>query len=292
MQIQRMAFSEVYEKLLEKLLFDPEYIVSPRGMEVREITNITLKIMAPEYFLYENEKRGSQLKYIAAELLWYFTGDRNKDFITKYAKFWEHISDENGNVNSAYGNLLFVDKNEHGISEWEWALNQLKSDKDTRQGIVRFNKPKHSKIGNKDFVCTMYGNFNIRDNKLNFSVKMRSNDAILGLPTDFAFFSLLQQEMLFHLKETYPDLKLGSYTHSVDSMHIYERHFSLVTEMLKHKFKPYGHYIKQDEFFNFINTDGSPTETTSELYKLANGHSINALKNNSKLIAFIKNNLK
>jgi len=37
---------------------------------------------------------------------------------------------------------------------------------------------------------------NIRDNKLNFSVSMRSNDAILGTPTDVAFFCLLQQQML------------------------------------------------------------------------------------------------
>jgi thymidylate synthase len=67
---------------------------------------------------------------------------------------------------------------------------------------------------------------------------MRSNDAILGTPTDIAFFSVLQQQALSHLKSTWPNLKLGKYTHIVDSYHIYERNFNLVEEMLQHDFEP------------------------------------------------------
>jgi hypothetical protein len=40
------------------------------------------------------------------------------------------------------------------------------------------------------------------------------------------------------LKKTYPDLELGTYTHIVQSMHIYERNFELVSEMLKEQFFP------------------------------------------------------
>jgi hypothetical protein len=35
---------------------------------------------------------------------------------------------------------------------------------------------------------------------------MRSNDAILGTPTDVSFFTVLQQQALLHLQGMYPDL--------------------------------------------------------------------------------------
>jgi thymidylate synthase len=78
----------------------------------------------------------------------------------------------------------------------------------------------------------MYGIFQIRNNKLNFTIHMRSNDAILGLPTDIAFFATLQSQMLNHLQETYPNLSLGTYTHIANSLHIYERHFNIVEKMI------------------------------------------------------------
>jgi hypothetical protein len=69
---------------------------------------------------------------------------------------------------------------------------------------------------------------------------MRSNDLILGTPTDIAFFCLLQQQMLKLLQYKYPELELGTYTHIVHSIHIYERHFNLVREMLDKRFLSLG----------------------------------------------------
>jgi thymidylate synthase len=202
-------------------------------MEIREITDCALVIENPVFAMYENERRSTQEKYIAAEFLWYFAGRNDLSFIERFAKFWQHVANEDGTLNSAYGNLIFTKKNEHNISQWEWAYNSLVEDKDTRQAIMHFNMPEHQRRGNKDFVCTLTGIFQIRENKLNFTVNMRSNDAILGTPTDIPFFCVLQIQMLELLKSTYPDLELGTYTHFAHSLHIYERHFQLVEEMLK-----------------------------------------------------------
>ncbi len=231
------TFAEVYERVLKDVYKNPEFESSPRGMKIKEVTNAALVINDPTYPLYINNRRSSQYKYIGAELLWYFSGRNDVDFIEKFAKFWRNIENGDGTVNSAYGNLLFTEKNEHSYTQWEWAFNSLINDKDTRQAIMHFNMPKHQVATNKDFVCTLTGLFQIRDNKLNFTVDMRSNDLILGTPTDIAFFCLLQQQMLNLLKEKhYPDLQLGSYTHIVHSIHLYERHFDLVKEMLNEKF--------------------------------------------------------
>ena len=42
--------------------------------------------------------------------------------------------------------------------------------------------------------------------------------------------------MLKLLKPYYPDLELGTYTHTANSYHIYDRHFSLVDEMIENDF--------------------------------------------------------
>ena len=62
-----------------------------------------------------------------------------------------------------------------------------------------------------------------------------------GLPTDIAFFAVLQSQMLFHLRwhgsGTYQNLELGTYTHVANSFHIYERNFELAERMLTKKFE-------------------------------------------------------
>lgn len=232
------TFADVYQNALTDIINNPEYITSPRGMKINEVTNASLVIKDPKYCLYENARRSSQFKYIAGELIWYFTSRSDTDFITKFAKFWDSIDNGDGTVNSAYGNLIFSEKNKHGLNQYQWALNSLIKDKDSRQAILHFNKPKHQIYGNKDFVCTLNGIFQIRDNKLNFTVDMRSNDLILGTPTDIPFFCLLQIQAYEHLKKYYPDLELGTYTHIAHSLHVYERHFGLIKEMLNYSFNP------------------------------------------------------
>jgi len=209
-----------------------------RGTTSKEFLDACLVIEDPSQCLYENPVRGSQFKYLAAEFFWYFLGRNDVDYIAKHAKFWKQIQNEDGTANSAYGNLIFATKNEFGTSQYQWALNSLIADSNTRQAVMHFNMPKHQYPNNKDFVCTMYANFHIRENKLYMSVFMRSNDAIWGTPTDVAFFCALQMQMHAHLKATYPDLELGTYSHTANSYHIYDRHYELAEKMIAGHFNP------------------------------------------------------
>ena len=163
------SFAEVYANSLHDLMRNPQYTASPRGMAIKEFQPCTLVIEDPTLCLYNNLRRSSQYKYIAAELIWYFMGRNDVEFIEKYASFWRIISNKDETVNSAYGNLLFNEKNEFGLSQWQWAFQTLKQDKDSRQAIMLFNKPHYQWIGNKDVICTLNAIFNIRDNKLNWN---------------------------------------------------------------------------------------------------------------------------
>lgn len=256
------TFADAYETALKDVLNNPQYETSPRGMSIKEVTGSSIVIEDPECCLYENNRRSSQLKYIAAELLWYFSGRNDAKFISKFAKFWENIQNDDGTVNSAYGNLIFNEFNDEGYNQWYWAYESLVKDKDSRQAVLHFNTPKHQFSGNKDFVCTLYGIFHIRDNRLNFTVHMRSNDLVLGTPTDVAFFCLLQQQMVQHLKPIYPNLTIGTYTHNVDSLHIYEKHFQLVNEMLSEKFTPLT-YPSLD--ISLVNINGASVRDVNEM---------------------------
>jgi thymidylate synthase len=106
-----------------------------------------------------------------------------------------HLSKFMKELNSSYGNLIFRELNEHGHTQYNWVIKSLLKDKDSRQAFMHFNKPRHQFQENKDQVCTLNAIFHIRDNKLNMTLTMRSNDVILGFMTDFTFFSILHQQV-------------------------------------------------------------------------------------------------
>lgn len=283
------TFAEAYKGSLTDLLTFPEYETRPRGMTIKENCDVALVIGNPLSCLYENTVRSSQLKYIAAELLWYFMGRNDVGYISKFAKFWESIQNDDGTVNSSYGSLLFANPNEHGFMQYEWAFNSLLKDKDSRQAVLHFNLPSHQREGNKDFVCTMYGIFQIRENKLNFTVSMRSNDVILGLPTDIAFFATLQSQMLFHLVthggEEFRELEIGTYTHIANSFHLYERHFDLVDRMIREDFIPHQIPKVREEL---VSVKGKPSPLFSRLFSTQNDPNE---KVGDELMHWIKNKL-
>lgn len=218
-----MAFNTDFKEII----LDIESIGStsqPRDMKVKELT-IDQRSFNPTQTIANFENRKFNWKYFAGELAWYLEKDRDVDFIGKFSGFWSTLTNPNTNeINSNYGSLLFGD-------QLQWALDSLKADKNTRQSIAFLNQPKFQFEGNKDFVCTMYLNFFIRDNKLNMKVQMRSNDIFYGLTFDAPFFGFVHQHMRLWLLETYPNLELGTYHHCADNIHFYERHFELAAKI-------------------------------------------------------------
>lgn len=234
--VEGNSFAYCYEKLLKSTFHQPEYISSPRGQLVKENLNASFVLSNPLSCFYQNEVRSSQKKYIAAELLYNFNASNSAKWISEYAGFWESIQNEDGTVNSAYGHILFTPRKKSGITQWEWAMNSLKSDEYSRQALFKINQSRHQ-VETKDFPCTVYGIFHIRENRLHLTIHMRSQDAILGCPTDVPLFVSFQVEALNQLRSYYPNLELGTYTHFCNSFHIYEKHFNLVERMLDSSFK-------------------------------------------------------
>jgi thymidylate synthase len=283
------TFAQAYHQSLKSLMLTG-VVNNARGTVSKEYLDACIVVEDPTSCLYRNPIRGSQKKYLAAEFLWYFLGRNDVSFISKHAKFWETIQNPDGTANSAYGNLIFSVKNHVGTSQYQWALTSLIKDQYTRQAVMHFNMPIHQYAENKDFVCTMYANFHIRENRLHMSVFMRSNDAIWGTPTDVAFFCALQMQMLAHLKPTYPNLELGQYSHTANSYHIYDRHYELVNQMLQHHFIPESlPPVKTD----LVDPAGVPTQDLMTIFQTLEGpedNSILLIQDKDDLLAWIFEN--
>lgn len=263
MIIESNNFSDIYRELLYNVYYKPDYISSPRGMNIKELVNLEIRLKHPYTNLFKNKIRSPKLSYLYPELLWYFSGRNDLSFISKYSKFWNNIANDDGTVNSAYGYLLFNQKNSYGLTEYQWAIESLKRDKYSRQSILRFNKPEHSYFGNKDFVCTLNAIFHIRQSsdgieRLYLTTTMRSQDMWFGIIYDIPFYTLLHQQMHKHLLKYYPNLMLGDFRHYVLSEHIYEKDFNKIEEMLKYPFEPDN--VQFDYLCDLIKEDGSPSE--------------------------------
>jgi thymidylate synthase len=199
----------------------------PRDLEVKEQLLSSIEI-DPKQPIANFEARSFNWKYFAGEMAWYLHRDTNIDYINKFSSFWKGITNPGTNeINSNYGSLVINDK------QFGWVIDSLLADKNSRQAIMFFNQPKFQFKNNKDFVCTMYANFFIRDNKLNMKIQMRSNDVFYGLTFDAPFFSFLMQSIYLILKkdEMYESLELGTYYHFADNIHFYERHFDLAEKI-------------------------------------------------------------
>ena len=228
------TFASVYEKAMEMLLKNYEYKTAPRGLNIHECLNVGLFIEDPSKNLFKYDDKSLTLPtgYVKKEMCLYLLGsDKASDF-TKASKFWDNIKTENGKINSAYGNLIFNPSLKDGRSQFDWAFDSLKNDKDSRQAFMRFNNTSHQYDGNKDVPCTFLQMFHIRNNKLHSTVEMRSNDIVKGTTYDIPSFILFQRLMLLRLREVYPDLECGSMTHFANSLHLYSTDFNLVEQRL------------------------------------------------------------
>lgn len=244
---------EAYLKALRDVWFEPEFKSAPRGLPVREVLNYTFVVENPtaESIVTKDEVRNATIAdYTAKETELYDSCTNQVSDFARASRFWLHLANPDDTVNSAYGYLIWA-KESHGNplyengkydyqdtwsdymrTPWEWCKLSLQQDKDTRQAILRFSLPEHQWVGNKDQTCTMHGNFLIRGDKLHFTIVMRSNDLMKGLVYDLPWFVSLMDKMVDELKPTYPNLTKGTYTHTVHSMHIYEKDEAAILKML------------------------------------------------------------
>lgn len=199
---------------------------APRGKKIIEVENYHYEL--PAYVRFPSlSPRKLKPDYIKAETLWYLKGDPYDLTIIQHSNIWKNIV-LRGRLNSNYGQAFF---RRGGMN---WCVQELGHDKDSRRAciVILGSEDSHLKPDTLDVPCTAYLNFRIREDFLNMSVHMRSQDAVFGMGNDAPAFSFVHEMLLNYLRfSKYPDLQLGTYHHTADSFHVYERHFAMLEEL-------------------------------------------------------------
>ena len=233
------SFTDAYRSLLSDVYNEPSFKSAPRGQKIREQLGVAFKILNPAHRLPFVSAREFSLSYYVAESLWYLSGNDSTEWISKYSSFWKNISDDGTTANSAYGSRIFrphdrVAKDVDPLwTQWDYIIDELSRDNDSRRAVVHIRSPKDSILASKDVPCTLSLQFFLREDKVHMVVSMRSSDLILGIAYDVPAFTLFQELLAVQLsKKLHRSIGVGEYTHISNSLHIYERHFKMVEEIL------------------------------------------------------------
>lgn len=193
------------------------------GAVVGEVTDAVFCVEDPTRNIVTSPIRSMPMRYAVGELAWYLSGSNRVSDIKTFSPVWERLSDDGVTNNSAYGWRIM---SKFGFDQWEHVKSLLQKDPNSRQAVIHIkdadNKP------TKDTPCTMYLQFLLRNNKLNLSVHMRSNDIWMGVPYDMFSFCFLQMKMAMEL-----GVEIGQYTHYAGSLHLYQRDYETAKKNLE-----------------------------------------------------------
>lgn len=216
---------EVLRLLKElKRQYDAKQFVEVRGLKTVEILNATAMFNTLDDGIITLPNFSTSKDYVAAELEWYESASTKADFISNFATLWSNISDGRNFVNSNYGYLIYSPQN---CYQFDNVLKELKHDPQSRRAVMVYC-PNHIHFtGGNDFVCTMYVSYTVRDNQLHAFVSMRSSDLRFGIVgADLAW-------QIYVLKQLAKELNVKPgfvHWHAV-SLHLYERHFSILENL-------------------------------------------------------------
>lgn len=212
----------VFEKLLTgRGNFE---VVSQKGRST-EIFGALLELKNPRGRLSRSFSKAKAFSPLG-ELLWYLSGSNDVNFIKYYIPNYPKLINNDVKANGAYGPRIFgldaVAKNKKN-SNWDRVIRTLRARQGSRNALIQIYANSDAKPTNGDKPCTCSIQFAIRNRQLLMHTHMRSNDAFFGLPHDIFTFTMLQEIAAREL-----GVGLGSYTHSVASLHLY--HDSPATE--------------------------------------------------------------
>lgn len=182
--------------------------------------------------------------WVRRELAWFNSGsDLLDDMEGTPPKLFQACAGWDGKVNSAYGHILFSQGEylPQPPTLYQRVVNTfLNEGKGTRHAVAIISDRDIHELahwnGRNDFICTNALNFMIdADNRLHIMAQMRSMDAVFGYRADYSMWDDLMKRLLIDLNNAYDTLGVdtvsrGDITFQVANLHVYPRHFDLLSE--------------------------------------------------------------
>ena len=230
MNLLMTRFDEMYQSMLKRIM---EEGVREKNQRTGHET-IALPGM---HFSIDIEKEGFPLltlrkipvKMFVAEQIWFISGARKPaDFLRDFTKIWDSFTNPADVVTVAYG---YRWRKHFGRDQLGLLVELLKKDPSSRHGVIVTWDPAQDGLGGikkANVPCPYTFTVNIIGGRLHFHNMVRSNDMVLGFPSDVAGFALLQCILAQKLGVT-----AGVYSHSISNAHVYDNQLEAVQELLR-----------------------------------------------------------
>lgn len=219
--------------VIGRLLRKGERILAGKG-KAREFTGVLVHLSDPLARFSRTEGRGVLINFLG-ETLWYLSGSDRLTFIEYYIPHYRRFisaSPRTVRAPGAYGPRLFGGGDHSQISKLISTLKDKQGRSDTRQAVAQIFNKSDLRPGNGDVPCTLSLQFLPRRGKLHLVATMRSNDVYLGFPGDVFAFTFIQELLARSL-----NLEVGSYSHFVGSLHLYDVNEARARDFLNEGFQ-------------------------------------------------------
>jgi len=227
----------LWQQLLRDVLDHGEES-SPRGLRTKELLNVSTVVTNPTDLVFDIKPRKASPVMSIVELM-YFLNGRDDDVL---AKVWlpgmeKYLNPNTRRFDGGYGPSISA-----GLS---YVFPMLQKDPDTRRAWIPIMDMTHlvRMIETNDFPCNPGLAFNIRDNRLNMTVMTRSQDLYYGYIYDQIEFHTLLNMMSKALFK-----KVGTVSHYMLSMHLYEKDFKGADECAEYPINPRSSFAERFGF--------------------------------------------
>lgn len=190
--------------------------------------------------------RPTAFKFAIDEILWIWQKKSNniKDL---NSKIWNSWADEEGSIGKAYGYQLGV---KHKYAEGEFdqvdrVLYDLKNNPYSRRIMTNIYTYEDLHEMNL-YPCAYSMTFNVTGNKLNGILNQRSQDILVANN-----WNVVQYAVLLHMFAQVSNLEVGELVHVIADAHIYDRHVSLVEELIQREQFEAPKFVMNKEIKNF-----------------------------------------
>ncbi|MCI8629299.1 MAG: thymidylate synthase [Firmicutes bacterium] len=180
------------------------------------------------------------------EILWIWQKKSN-NVNDLNSHIWDSWADQNGSIGKAYGYQLGI---KHQYEEGEFdqvdrVLYDLKQNPYSRRimtNIYNFSDLHEMNL----YPCAYSMTFNVTGKKLNAILNQRSQDTLVANN-----WNVVQYSALLMMFAQVSGLEAGELIHVISDMHIYDRHISLVKELLQREPKQAPKVTLNKEIKNF-----------------------------------------
>lgn len=262
MALADKIFINTCREIIDHGVWDTQYDVRPRWADGTPAHTIKKFGIVNRYDLSKEfpiiTLRKTYFKSAIDEILWIWQKKSNNVHDLN-SRIWDSWADETGSIGKAYGYQLGIKHQykEGMFDQVDRVLYDLKNNPNSRRimtNIYNFQDLHEMNL----YPCAYSLTLNVEGDKLNAILNQRSQDTLTANN-----WNVVQYAVLVHMFAQVSGLKVGELIHVIADAHIYDRHVSIVEEILKNPEYEAPKFIINKDIKNFY-------DFTTDDFKLEN----------------------